>query len=173
MASSKTSARGLDDILLGIERRHLKKDIPDFRAGDTIRVHVKILEGDKERIQVFQGAVIRRRGAGNKATFTVRKISYGVGVERTFPLHSPIVDKIEVVRTGRVRRGKIYYIRALRGKAARIREKRRRVEVTVEGKAETPEEALAAAADAKEEGVTEASANEGAKDKAKAKEGSE
>lgn len=99
-------------------------DHPAFAPGDTVKVHVKIKEGEKERIQVFQGVVISRRKGANNASFTVRKVSYGVGVERIFPLHSPALDKIEVVTHGRVRRAKIYYLRKLRGKAARIREKR-------------------------------------------------
>jgi large subunit ribosomal protein L19 len=105
-----------------VEERQMKKDLPQFRAGDTVRVHVKIKEGDKERIQVFEGVVIGLRRARNHSTFTVRKISFGHGVERIFPLHSPVIDKIEVVRLGRVRRAKLYYLRKLRGKAARIRE---------------------------------------------------
>jgi large subunit ribosomal protein L19 len=100
----------------------LRQDIPQFRAGDTVRVHVKVVEGQRERIQVFEGVVIQRRGGGISETFTVRKISYGVGVERTFPLHSPRIDKIEVARRGKVRRAKLFYLRNLRGKAARIKE---------------------------------------------------
>ena len=107
-----------------IEREMMRLDLPDFAAGDTVKVHVKIKEGEKERIQIFQGVVISKRGGGTKATFTVRKVSYGIGVERIFPLHSPIIDKLEVVTFGRVRRSKIYYLRKLRGKAARIRERR-------------------------------------------------
>ena len=103
---------------------YLKEDLPRFRSGDTIRVHVKVSEGDKERIQVFQGVVISRRGGGTRETFTVRKISGGVGVERIFPLHSPGIDRVEVVRRGKVRRSKLYYLRDLRGKAARIEERR-------------------------------------------------
>ena len=105
-------------------REQMRVDIPKFRAGDTIKVHVRIQEGEKERIQVFQGVVLRRRGEGVGATFTVRKVSYGVGVERIFPLHSPIVDKVEVVTHGKVRQSRIYYLRNLRGKAARIKERR-------------------------------------------------
>ncbi len=107
-----------------IESEYLRSDIPEFRPGDTVKVHVKVAEGDKERIQVFQGVVIARRGGGSRETFTVRKISGGVGVERVFPLHAPVLDKIEVVRRGRVRRAKLYYLRDLRGKAARIEERR-------------------------------------------------
>jgi large subunit ribosomal protein L19 len=102
----------------------MRLDIPDFAAGDTVKVYVKIKEGEKERIQMFQGVVISKRGSGTGATFTVRKVSYGIGVERIFPLHSPAIDKIEVITRGRVRRSKIYYLRKLRGKAARIRERR-------------------------------------------------
>jgi large subunit ribosomal protein L19 len=107
-----------------VEKEYLRTDLPDFRAGDTVRLHVKVAEGDKERIQIFQGVVIRRRGSGIRASFAVRKVSAGVGVERVFPLHSPVIGKIEVVRRGRVRRAKLYYLRGLRGKAARIEERR-------------------------------------------------
>jgi large subunit ribosomal protein L19 len=107
-----------------LEREMMRLDIPDFIPGDTVKVHVKIKEGEKERVQVFQGVVIGRRKGTTNATFTVRKVSYGVGVERVFPLHSPVIEKIEVVTRGRVRRAKIYYLRKLRGKAARIRERR-------------------------------------------------
>ncbi len=107
-----------------VEKEYLRTDLPDFRAGDTVRLHVKVAEGDKERIQIFQGVVIRRRGTGTRASFAVRKVSAGVGVERVFPLHSPVIGKIEVVRRGRVRRAKLYYLRGLRGKAARIEERR-------------------------------------------------
>jgi large subunit ribosomal protein L19 len=107
-----------------LEKEMMRLDLPDFAPGDTVKVHVKIKEGEKERIQVFQGVVISKRRRATNATFTVRKISYGVGVERIFPLHSPIIDKIEVVTRGRVRRAKIYYLRKLRGKAARIKERR-------------------------------------------------
>jgi large subunit ribosomal protein L19 len=104
-----------------LEASQLRSDIPDFKVGDTVRVHAKIIEGDKERIQVFEGAVISRANGVNRATFTVRKVSYGVGVERIFPLHSPRIDKIEVVMRGKVRRAKLYYLRELSGKAARIK----------------------------------------------------
>ena len=110
--------------LLNVERPYLKTELPEFRAGDTIRVHVRVVEGNKQRIQVFQGVVIARRGGGTRESFTVRKISGGIGVERVFPLHSPSIDKIEVVRRGKVRRAKLYYLRELRGKAARIEERR-------------------------------------------------
>jgi large subunit ribosomal protein L19 len=107
-----------------IEREMMRLDLPSFGPGDTVKVHVKIKEGEKERIQAFQGVVISKRGGGTRATFTVRKVSYGIGVERIFPLHSPVIDKIEVITHGRVRRSKIYYLRKLRGKAARIKERR-------------------------------------------------
>ena len=107
-----------------IEKPRLREDLPDFRPGDTLRVHVRVAEAGRERIQVFQGAVIRRQGGGLRETFTVRKMSFGVGVERTFPLHSPTISKIEVVARGRVRRAKLYYLRERRGKRARIRERR-------------------------------------------------
>ena len=107
-----------------IEQAQTRSDIPAFRPGDTLKVHVRVTEGNRSRIQVFQGVVIRRQGSGSRETFTVRKISYGVGVERTFPVHSPSIDKIEPVTRGRVRRAKLYYLRDLRGKAARIKERR-------------------------------------------------
>jgi large subunit ribosomal protein L19 len=107
-----------------VESLYTHKEQPEFRAGDTVRVHVRVVEGDKERIQVFQGVVIARRGGGTRETFTVRKISGGIGVERIFPLHSPSIHRIEVVRRGKVRRAKLYYLRTLRGKAARIEERR-------------------------------------------------
>ncbi|MCG1008706.1 50S ribosomal protein L19 [Salinicoccus sp. ID82-1] len=105
-----------------LTKEQLKSDLPQFKAGDTVRVHVRIVEGSRERVQIFEGVVIKRRGGGISETFTVRKISYGVGVERTFPVHTPKIEKIEVTRRGRVRRAKLYYLRNLRGKAARIRE---------------------------------------------------
>ncbi len=112
------------EAINNLEREMMRSDLPRFSAGDTIKVHVKIKEGEKERIQVFQGVVISKRNGTVNATFTVRKVSYGVGVERIFPLHSPIIDKIEVVTRGKVRRAKIYYLRNLRGKAARLKERR-------------------------------------------------
>ena len=107
-----------------VDNDNLRTDIPAFRPGDTLRVHVKVIEGNRSRIQVFQGVVIRRHGAGSRETFTVRKISFGVGVERTFPVHSPNIDRIEVATRGDVRRAKLYYLRNLRGKAAKIKERR-------------------------------------------------
>src|SRR5688572_22950436 len=110
------------NVLDRVEQQQLRTDLPAFQPGDTLKVHVKIKEGDKERIQVFEGVCIAKKHGGNRATFTVRKISFGHGVERIFPLHSRTIDKVELVRHGRVRRAKLYYIRELRGKAARIRE---------------------------------------------------
>ena len=107
-----------------LEREHMRMDIPDFATGDTVKVYVKIKEGEKERIQAFQGVVISRRRGTTNATITVRKVSYGIGVERIFQLHSPVIDRIEVITHGRVRRAKIYYLRKLRGRAARIKERR-------------------------------------------------
>jgi large subunit ribosomal protein L19 len=107
-----------------IERPFLRTGLPDFRPGDTVKVHVRVVEGNRERVQVFQGVVIRRSGGGARETFTVRKISFGVGVERTFPVHSPSISKLELVQRGRVRRAKLYYLRDLRGKKARIKERR-------------------------------------------------
>jgi large subunit ribosomal protein L19 len=120
-----------------IEKQYLREGIPDFRSGDTIKVHVKIKEGDKERIQIFEGIVIGRKGGGLAETFSVRKISSGVGVERNFPLHSPNVSKIELMRSGAVRRNKLYYMRDLTGKSARIKEQMTEVEPTGEAKAKT------------------------------------
>jgi large subunit ribosomal protein L19 len=112
------------NTLDSVDAASLRSDIPDFRPGDTVKVHVKVVEGNRSRIQVFQGVVIRRHGGGLQETFTVRKVSFGTGVERTFPVHTPIIDKIEVVTRGDVRRAKLYYLRELRGKKAKIREKR-------------------------------------------------
>ncbi|RLC26811.1 MAG: 50S ribosomal protein L19 [Deltaproteobacteria bacterium] len=112
------------NIIEMLEKEQMRVDIPDFKPGDTVKVHARIKEGEKERVQVFQGVVIRKRRGATGATFTVRKVSYGIGVERIFPLHSPFIDKIEIVTRGRVRRARLYYLRKLRGKAARIKEKR-------------------------------------------------
>ncbi|KRM38289.1 50S ribosomal protein L19 [Ligilactobacillus aviarius subsp. aviarius DSM 20655] len=116
----------VNPLIKKITESQLRDDIPDFRAGDTVRVHARIVEGKRERIQIFEGVVIKRRGEGVSETYTVRKISNGVGVERTFPVHTPRVEKIEVVRQGRVRRAKLYYLRDRQGKAARIPERRRK-----------------------------------------------
>ena len=131
-----------------IETARLRDDLPEFRPGDTVKVHVRVVEGNRERIQVFQGVVIRRQGGGLRETFTVRKMSFGVGVERTFPVHSPSIGKLEVVTKGRVRRAKLYYLRELRGKRARIRERRE------------PAQAVAAGGGAREQ-VSEPEAAEG------------
>jgi large subunit ribosomal protein L19 len=112
------------NTLDALDAESLRTDVPDFRPGDTLKVHVRVVEGSRERIQLFQGVVIRRQGSGVRETFTVRKVSFGVGVERTFPVHTPIIQKIEVATRGDVRRAKLYYLRDLRGKAAKIKEKR-------------------------------------------------
>jgi large subunit ribosomal protein L19 len=112
------------DVLRFFEEESRKTNLPAFQAGDSVRVHVRVVEGEKERIQVFEGVVIARKGGSNRETFTVRKISYGIGIERIFPLHSPMIEKIDVVRQGRVRRAKLYYLRDKKGRAARIRERR-------------------------------------------------
>jgi len=117
---AKTAMNTLD----ALDAESLRSDIPDFRPGDTVKVHVRVVEGNRSRIQVFQGVVIRRQGGGIRETFTVRKISFGVGVERTFPVHSPVIEKVDLVTHGDVRRAKLYYLRGLRGKAAKIKEKR-------------------------------------------------
>jgi large subunit ribosomal protein L19 len=114
----KTMQKLIEDIT----KEQLRSDLPSFRPGDTVRVHVKVIEGTRERIQIFEGVVIKRRGGGISETFTVRKVSYGVGVERTFPVHTPKIAKLEVLRRGKVRRAKLYYLRKLRGKKARIKE---------------------------------------------------
>ena len=113
------------DVMEMVEREQFRTDLPDFRVGDTIRVHVKIVEGDKERLQPFEGVVIRKRKGGIRSTFTVRKISYGIGVERIFPFHSPRIEHIDIVSRGKVRRARLFYLRNLKGKAARIREEKR------------------------------------------------
>lgn len=112
------------NVLDALDAASLRKDLPNFRPGDELKVHVRVIEGSKSRIQIFQGLVIARQGSGVRETFTVRKISYGVGVERIFPVHAPVIEKIEVVRKGEVRRAKLFYLRDLRGKAAKIRERR-------------------------------------------------
>ena len=112
------------NTLDALDAESLRTDVPDFRPGDTLKVHVRVVEGSRERVQVFQGVVIRRQGSGVRETFTVRKVSFGVGVERTFPVHTPIIQKIEVATRGDVRRAKLYYLRELRGKKAKIKEKR-------------------------------------------------
>lgn len=123
MSISLEGVKQMQELIADITKDQLRTDHPDFRPGDTVRVHAKVVEGNRERIQVFEGVVIKRQNGGINETFTVRKISYGVGVERTFPLHSPRIDKIEVTRRGKVRRAKLYYLRNLRGKAARIKER--------------------------------------------------
>lgn len=115
----------MSNVINELEKQHYKNDVPDFKPGDSVRAHVRVVEGARERIQIFEGVVIKRRGHGLNETFTLRRLSYGVGVERTFPIHAPKVDRIEVVRRGRVRRAKLYYLRQRVGKAARIKEARR------------------------------------------------
>jgi ribosomal protein L19 len=127
------------NILDAVDAKSLRHDIPQFRAGDELKIHVRVIEGSKSRIQVFQGIVIRRQGDGVRETFTIRKVSYGVGVERTFPVHTPVIEKIELVKKGDVRRAKLYYLRDLRGKAAKIREKRDGIEGYGDGILSTPE----------------------------------
>jgi large subunit ribosomal protein L19 len=117
----------MNKLIEMVEKSQMKKDIPNFKPGDTVRVHVRIKEGNKERLQAFEGICIARKHGGLRETFTVRKVSFGVGVERIFPLHATVIDKIEVVRRGRVRRAKLYYLRNLKGKAARIRESDKRI----------------------------------------------
>ena len=114
----------MNTVIESLEQRHLRTDLPDFKAGDTVRVHFKVIEGNRQRIQVFEGICIKRQGAGFRETFTVRKQSFGVGVERTFPLHSPKIETLEVVSIGDVRRAKLYYLRGRKGKSARVRVKR-------------------------------------------------
>ncbi len=122
------------NIIDTIEAEQLRQDVLDFNPGDTVRVHVKVVEGDKERVQVFEGTVIARRGGANRQMFTVRKTSYGVGVERTFPLHSPRIDKVELVAHGKVRRAKLYYLRGLSGRAARVTDRSQQVNPAAAGK---------------------------------------
>ena len=132
-------AEEIMNVLDAVDAASLRKDIPQFRAGDELKIHVRVIEGSKSRIQVFQGIVMRRQGDGVRETFTIRKVSYGVGVERTFPVHTPVIEKIELVKKGDVRRAKLYYLRDLRGKAAKIREKRDGVEGYGDGILSTPE----------------------------------
>ena len=132
-------AEEIMNVLDAVDAASLRKDIPQFRAGDELKIHVRVIEGSKSRIQVFQGIVMRRQGDGVRETFTIRKISYGVGVERTFPVHTPVIEKIELVKKGDVRRAKLYYLRDLRGKAAKIREKRDGIEGYGDGILSTPE----------------------------------
>ena len=138
-------AEEIMNVLDAVDAASLRKDIPQFRAGDELKIHVRVIEGSKSRIQVFQGIVMRRQGDGVRETFTIRKISYGVGVERTFPVHTPVIEKIELVKKGDVRRAKLYYLRDLRGKAAKIREKRDGVEGYGDGILSTPEPVAVAA----------------------------
>jgi large subunit ribosomal protein L19 len=115
---------GLDELMKVVQEKYIRTDIPEFRPGDTVRVYVKVKEGDKERIQAFEGVVIRKRGSGTDGTFTVRKVSYGIGVERTFPFNTKVIDRIEVLKRGIVRRARLYYLRERKGKAARVKEKK-------------------------------------------------
>ena len=126
------------NVLDALDAASLRKDVPQFRAGDELKIHVRVIEGNKSRLQVFQGIVIRRQGDGVRETFTIRKVSYGVGVERTFPVHTPVIEKIELVKKGDVRRAKLYYLRDLRGKASKIREKRDGIEGYGDGITSTP-----------------------------------
>ncbi len=150
------------NILDAVDAKSLRHDIPQFRAGDELKIHVRVIEGSKSRIQVFQGIVIRRQGDGVRETFTIRKVSYGVGVERTFPVHTPVIEKIELVKKGDVRRAKLYYLRDLRGKAAKIREKRDGIEGYGDGILSTPEKEVVVEAPAAivEEAVVETPAVE-------------
>jgi large subunit ribosomal protein L19 len=136
------------NILDVVDAASLRKDIPQFRAGDELKIHVRVIEGNKSRLQVFQGIVIGRQGDGVRETFTIRKVSYGVGVERTFPVHTPVIEKIELVTKGDVRRAKLYYLRDLRGKAAKIREKRDGVVGYGDGILSTPEPVVEAVVEA-------------------------
>jgi large subunit ribosomal protein L19 len=143
------------NILDAVDAKSLRKDVPQFRAGDELKIHVRVIEGSKSRIQVFQGIVIRRQGDGVRETFTIRKVSYGVGVERTFPVHTPVIEKIELVKKGDVRRAKLYYLRDLRGKAAKIREKRDGIEGYGDGILSTPEPIVEAVVEPVVEAVVE------------------
>ena len=147
------------NVLDAIDAASLRKDIPQFRAGDELKIHVRVIEGNKSRLQVFQGIVIRRQGDGVRETFTIRKVSYGVGVERTFPVHTPVIEKIELLKKGDVRRAKLYYLRDLRGKAAKIREKRDGVEGYGDEITSTPDLAPEVVAEVAAAEVTEANEN--------------
>jgi len=114
----------MNEVIDLIEKEHMRLDLPEVNVGNNVRVYTKIFEGDKERVQMFEGVVIRKRGGNTRATFTVRKISYGVGIEKTFPIHSPLIEKIEIVGKSKIRRSKLYYLRELKGKAAKLKEKR-------------------------------------------------
>ena len=149
-------AEEIMNVLDAVDAASLRKDIPQFRAGDELKIHVRVIEGSKSRIQVFQGIVMRRQGDGVRETFTIRKISYGVGVERTFPVHTPVIEKIELVKKGDVRRAKLYYLRDLRGKAAKIREKRDGIEGYGDGILSTPEPIAPAVVEAAVEAPVEA-----------------
>ena len=144
------------NILDVVDAASLRKDIPQFRAGDELKIHVRVIEGSKSRLQVFQGIVIGRQGDGVRETFTIRKVSYGVGVERTFPVHTPVIEKIELVKKGDVRRAKLYYLRDLRGKAAKIREKRDGIEGYGDGILSRPVAEVVAEAPVAEAPVVEA-----------------
>ena len=154
------------NTLDAIDAASLRKDIPQFRAGDELKIHVRVIEGNKSRLQVFQGIVIRRQGDGVRETFTIRKVSYGVGVERTFPVHTPVIEKIELVKKGDVRRAKLYYLRDLRGKAAKIREKRDGIEGYGDGILSTPVAEVVAEAPVAEAPVVEVTSEAGTSDSA-------
>jgi ribosomal protein L19 len=143
------------NVLDAVDAASLRKDIPQFRSGDELKIHVRVIEGNKSRLQVFQGLVIRRQGSGVRETFTIRKVSYGVGVERTFPVHTPVIEKIELIKKGDVRRAKLYYLRNLRGKASKIKEKRDGIEGYGDGILSTPMTEPVAAAPVVEAPVAE------------------
>ena len=149
------------NVLDSVDVASLRKDLPSFRAGDELKVHVRVIEGNKSRVQVFQGVVIARQGSGVRETFTVRKISYGVGVERIFPVHAPVIEKIEVVRRGEVRRAKLYFLRDLRGKAAKIRERRGEAELVPSTGAAVTEDEVKAVLDEVPALETESAAEQG------------
>ena len=138
------------NVLDAVDAASLRKDIPQFRSGDELKIHVRVIEGNKSRLQVFQGLVIRRQGSGVRETFTIRKVSYGVGVERTFPVHTPVIEKIELIKKGDVRRAKLYYLRNLRGKASKIKEKRDGIEGYGDGILSTPVAEVAEVAEVSE-----------------------